>query len=318
VRGLPEVFGELPAACLAEEIDTPGEGRIRGLVTVAGNPVLSTPNAARLRGALAKLDFMVSVDIYLNETTRHANVVLPAPSALSRSHFDLIFYGLSVRNVVNYSPALFPRAEGELDEWEVLLKLVGVASGMGPNADVDALDDFLIAQVSARGRHAQARRRGPRPRRADRRARRPPRSGSRARLPLAERPYGDAFGRAKAAQPRRPRAPPARRRSRSARATHPRRAPHAERQDRARAAARSSPTSRASRRPAATARRARARRPPHAALEQLVDAQPRRAREGRPTCTLHVTPTTRAASGSPTERRRACARAWAPWSSRSR
>jgi anaerobic selenocysteine-containing dehydrogenase len=150
VRGLPEVYGELPAASLAEEIDTPGEGRIRALVTVAGNPVLSTPNAGRLRAALDTLDFMVSVDIYLNETTRHANVVLPAPSALSRSHYDVALYQLAVRNVANYSRPLFPLAPGELDEWEILLKLAGIASGMGPNADVNGLDDFLIAQVVGR------------------------------------------------------------------------------------------------------------------------------------------------------------------------
>jgi anaerobic selenocysteine-containing dehydrogenase len=150
VRGLPEVYGELPAAALAEEIDTPGGGRIRGLVTVAGNPVLSTPNAGRLRAALGSLDFMVSVDIYLNETTRHANVILPAPSALARSHYDVALYNLAVRNVANYSPPVYPLAPGELDEWEILLKIGGIASGLGPNADVDALDDFLIRQVVER------------------------------------------------------------------------------------------------------------------------------------------------------------------------
>jgi anaerobic selenocysteine-containing dehydrogenase len=150
VRRLPEVYGELPAASLAEEIDTPGDGRIRALVTVAGNPVLSTPNAGRLRAALGTLDFMVSVDIYLNETTRHANVVLPAPSALTRSHYDVALYQLAVRNVANYSRPLFPLAPGELDEWEILLKIGGIASGMGPNADVNALDDFVIAQVVGR------------------------------------------------------------------------------------------------------------------------------------------------------------------------
>ena len=147
VRGLPEVYGELPAAALAEEIDTPGDGQLRALITVAGNPVLSTPNAGRLGGALAGLEFMVSVDIYLNETTRHADVILPAPSAWNRSHYDVALYQLAVRNVANYSPPLFPLADGELDEWEVLLKIAGVASGLGPNADVNALDDFMIGQV---------------------------------------------------------------------------------------------------------------------------------------------------------------------------
>jgi anaerobic selenocysteine-containing dehydrogenase len=150
VRGLPEVYGELPAAALAEEIDTPGAGQLRALITVAGNPVLSTPNAGRLRRALAELEFMVSVDIYVNETTRHADVILPAPSALTRSHYDVALYQLAIRNVANYSPPLQARAAGELDEWEVLLKLGGVASGLGPNADIGALDDFLIGQVVGR------------------------------------------------------------------------------------------------------------------------------------------------------------------------
>ncbi|MEO6029302.1 MAG: molybdopterin dinucleotide binding domain-containing protein, partial [Candidatus Binatia bacterium] len=147
VRGLPEVYGELPAACLAEEITAEGDGKIRALVTVAGNPVLSTPNGGRLTAALGTLDFMVSVDIYQNETTRHANVILPAPSALNRSHYDVIFYALSVRNIAHYSPALFPLGPDELDEWQILLKLAGIAMGMGAAADVNALDDFLINQV---------------------------------------------------------------------------------------------------------------------------------------------------------------------------
>ena len=104
VRGLPEAFGELPVACLAEEIDTPGDGQVRALFTLAGNPVVSTPNAGRLRRALEDLELMVSVDIYVNETTRHADVILPAPSPLYRSHYDLALYQLAVRNVANYSP----------------------------------------------------------------------------------------------------------------------------------------------------------------------------------------------------------------------
>ncbi len=108
VRGLPETMGELPVACLAEEIDTPGEGQIRALVTVAGNPVLSTPNSARLDAALESLECMVSVDIYLNETTRHADVILPVPSALQKSHYDLALLQLALRNVANYSEPVLP------------------------------------------------------------------------------------------------------------------------------------------------------------------------------------------------------------------
>ena len=105
MRGLPESLGELPVVCLAEEIDTPGDGQIQGLVTVAGNPVLSTPDAARLDAALAALDAYVAVDPYVNETTRHADVILPVPSALQRGHYDLFLSQLALRNVARYTPA---------------------------------------------------------------------------------------------------------------------------------------------------------------------------------------------------------------------
>ena len=96
VRGLPEVYGELPASCLAEEIETPGEGQVRALITLAGNPALSTPNSQRLQQSLGALEFMVSVDMYLNETTRFANVILPPPPSLARSHYDLALYNLTL------------------------------------------------------------------------------------------------------------------------------------------------------------------------------------------------------------------------------
>ncbi len=150
VRGVDEVFGELPCACLAEEIDTPGDSQIRALLTFAGNPVLSTPNAGRLRDALESLEFMVSVDIYVNETTRHADVILPAPSALYRSHYDLALYNLAARNVANYSPAVFDLPADALGEWEVLLRLTGIASGQGYDADIDAIDDFVVSALIQR------------------------------------------------------------------------------------------------------------------------------------------------------------------------
>lgn len=137
VRGLPEVLGELPVSTLADEIETQGDGQIRLLITVAGNPVLTTPDAGRLDAALGGLDFMVSVDPYLNETSRRADVVLPPPSALERSHYDLSFTGLSVRDYADYSPAVF-EATG-LDEFAILVKLTGIALGMGAEADPDQL-----------------------------------------------------------------------------------------------------------------------------------------------------------------------------------
>ncbi len=125
VRGLPEFSGEIPVVALAEEIETPGAGQIRALITCAGNPVLSTPNGARLDRALAGLDFMVSIDIYLNETTRHAHVILPPTSPLERSHYDVALAAFSVRNVAKYSPPLFERAADARHDWEICAELYG-------------------------------------------------------------------------------------------------------------------------------------------------------------------------------------------------
>ena len=147
VRGLPEVYGELPAACLAEEIETPGDGQVRALITVAGNPVLSTPNGARLDAALGQLDFMISLDIFLNETTRHADVILPGLSPLEQSHYDLALRQLAVRNVATYAAPIFPVPEGQQPEWRTVLRLLAIVMGQGANADVDALDDFVAQQL---------------------------------------------------------------------------------------------------------------------------------------------------------------------------
>jgi anaerobic selenocysteine-containing dehydrogenase len=150
VRGLGEIFGELPVACLAEEIETPGEGQVRALITVAGNPVVSTPNSGRLDQALSELAFMVSVDIYLNETTRHADVILPSPSPLRRSHYDLALYMFAVRNVARYSPPVLEPDPELPDEWVTLLRLTGVAAGLGPDVDVSALDDQVARAAAER------------------------------------------------------------------------------------------------------------------------------------------------------------------------
>ncbi|HYV65472.1 MAG TPA: molybdopterin-dependent oxidoreductase [Myxococcales bacterium] len=123
VRGLPEFGGELPVATLAEEIDTEGQGRIRALVTFAGNPVLSTPNGARLDRALAGLEYMVSVDLYRNETTRRADLILPTSFGFERDHYDLAFYTLAVRNAARYALPLMPAPRGVRGDFEVLLDL---------------------------------------------------------------------------------------------------------------------------------------------------------------------------------------------------
>ncbi|MCA9940399.1 MAG: molybdopterin-dependent oxidoreductase [Anaerolineales bacterium] len=123
VRGLPEFGGELPVAALAEEILTPGEERIRALVTSAGNPVLSTPHGRQLDDALAQLDFMVAIDIYVNETTRHAHIILPPTTGLETSHYDLAFHVLAVQNTAKYSPALFAPEPDMRHDWQIFQAL---------------------------------------------------------------------------------------------------------------------------------------------------------------------------------------------------
>lgn len=123
VSGLPESAGELPVAALAEEILTPGEGQIRGLITIAGNPVLSTPRGRRLDEALESLDFMLSIDIYLNETTRHADLILPPASSLNHDHYDRVFNAFAIRNVARFNAAIWPREDGERYDWEIFAGL---------------------------------------------------------------------------------------------------------------------------------------------------------------------------------------------------
>jgi anaerobic selenocysteine-containing dehydrogenase len=123
VRELPEYGGELPSACMREEIETPGEGRIRAFLTIAGNPVLSTPDGRRLGEALDSLDFMAAVDHYLNETTCHADVILPPTTVLERDHYDLVFHALAVRNTARFSPAVFARPDGARHDWEIFRDL---------------------------------------------------------------------------------------------------------------------------------------------------------------------------------------------------
>ncbi|WP_320820264.1 molybdopterin-dependent oxidoreductase [Thalassolituus sp.] len=123
VRKLPEFGGEFPVAVMAEEILTSGEGQIRGMLTVAGNPIISTPNSDQLNRAFESLDFMVSIDYFINETTRHADLILPPCGPLERDHYDLIFNTFAVRNVAKYAPALFDKPKGSKEDWEILLGL---------------------------------------------------------------------------------------------------------------------------------------------------------------------------------------------------
>ena len=134
VSGLPEYGGELPVAALAEEMLTPGEGQIRALITVAGNPVSSTPNGRQLDRALQGLEFMVSVDLYINETTRHADLILPSTAPLEHDHYDSSFYNLTVRNVSRFNEAILPKPQGALHDWEIF---VGLAKAFAAHTGVD-------------------------------------------------------------------------------------------------------------------------------------------------------------------------------------
>ncbi|HVE56936.1 MAG TPA: molybdopterin-dependent oxidoreductase [Pyrinomonadaceae bacterium] len=129
VRHLPEFMGELPVAALAEEILTDGEGQIKALFTSCGNPALSTPNGGQLEKALEKLEFMVSIDIYINETTRRADIILPPATGLEVSHYDVVFNILAVRNTAKYSAPLFPKADGARYDWEIFQELAHRLNG---------------------------------------------------------------------------------------------------------------------------------------------------------------------------------------------
>ncbi len=150
------MLGELPVNVLAEEIETPGEGQIRSLITIAGNPVLSTPNGDRLAAALGTLDLMISTDIYRNETSRHADVILPALSALEHSHFDVVFTAFAVHDFANYSPPVFEPKAGALDEWEALLRLSAIATGAGTQAEIGPIDDFFAFELARRESASEA------------------------------------------------------------------------------------------------------------------------------------------------------------------
>lgn len=188
VSGAPEVMGELPINCLAEEIETPGAGQVKAMITIATNPVLSAPNGARIAQALDSLDFMLSLDIYVNETTRHADVILPGLSPLEEMHFDVPFPQFGYRNAVRISPPVLIPQPGSPPEWKTMLRLVGLLQGKGSACDVLAYDTELFEdevrktlgddaeQAIAATRHL----RGP---------------ARYVELSLRTGPYGDKFGK---------------------------------------------------------------------------------------------------------------------------
>lgn len=123
VKQLPDFNGDYPVVAMADEMLVEGEGQLKGFINVAGNPVLSTPNGIKLDKALSQLDFMVSIDYFVNETSRHANIILPPVSPLERDHYDITFNGFAVHNVAKYSPALFKKKSSEKHDWEINLEL---------------------------------------------------------------------------------------------------------------------------------------------------------------------------------------------------
>ncbi|MFF1911101.1 molybdopterin oxidoreductase family protein [Streptomyces sp. NPDC058239] len=194
VSGHPEAKGELPVSALAEEIETPGQGRIRALIVLAANPVLSAPDGDRLDRALDGLDFMVSVDPYLNETSRHAHVVLPPPPPSQSAHFDFAFNAFAVHNQVRYTRPAVPLDEGLLDESEILARLVLAVSGMH-GGDPSAVDAMAIDRMLTRAvadPHSPVHGRIP----AELTAALTGRTGPERRLDLMLRlgPYGEGFG----------------------------------------------------------------------------------------------------------------------------
>jgi anaerobic selenocysteine-containing dehydrogenase len=149
VSGYPEALSEFPAAALAEEIDTPGDGQIKAIITIAGNPVLSAPDGDRLDRALDSVEFMLSIDPYLNETTRHADVILPPPPPAQSAHFDVALNNLAVRNNVRYSPPALP-LDARPDEPEILSRIALILYGVAPDGDVGLVDDQVIATTLAK------------------------------------------------------------------------------------------------------------------------------------------------------------------------
>lgn len=156
VSGLPEYGGELPVAALAEEMLCEGEGQVRALVTVAGNPVLSTPNGRQLERALDGLDFMLSIDLYINETTLYADLILPSTSALENDHYDTTFNLLAVRNVSRFNRAILPKPDGALHDWEIFVGLAKAFARLSDKPLKPTLPPAQMIDIGLRsGRYGQ-------------------------------------------------------------------------------------------------------------------------------------------------------------------
>ena len=145
VHKLPDFAGEYPVATLAEEILTEGDGQIKAMITIAGNPVLSTPNGKQLEEAFESLDFMVAIDIYLNETSKHAHIILPTTTGLETAHYDLVFHQLAIRNTAKYNEALYTRSANQRHDWEILNALTERITGQKNPASPEMMLDYLFS-----------------------------------------------------------------------------------------------------------------------------------------------------------------------------
>ncbi|MCF6347091.1 MAG: molybdopterin-dependent oxidoreductase [Flavobacteriaceae bacterium] len=144
VHKLPEFTGEFPVATLADEILTPGDNQIKAMITIAGNPVLSTPNGKRLEEAFESLEFMVAIDIYLNETTKHADIILPTTTGLETPLYDLVFHQFAIRNTAKYSEVLFEKNEEQRHDWEILKELTSRLSGQENPMNLEQTLDYML------------------------------------------------------------------------------------------------------------------------------------------------------------------------------
>ena len=192
----------MPVSCMAEEIATPGEGQIKALITVAGNPVLSTPAGHTLDEALPTLEAMISVDLWLNETTRHADVILPGLSPLEQPHHDDLILNFAVNSVANYSPPVFAARADRPEEWEILIRLTGLCTGTpAEDVDVAAIDDgFFDYMAFTQGLDGAQIRDALRPRRPGTDARPDPAHRA-VRRPLRREPRRPDAGEAQGSSP---------------------------------------------------------------------------------------------------------------------
>jgi anaerobic selenocysteine-containing dehydrogenase len=155
VKGYPELSGVLPTAAIADEILMPGPGQVRGFITMAGNPVLSHPNGGRLNEAFEDLEFMLSLDIYINETTRHADVILPSPPEATHSNFHFFYISFMVRKIAKWTPAIFPAAEGQPHDWDIFLELVARLRGVAAAEVEEEMVMSWLEKFVAQGQHPQ-------------------------------------------------------------------------------------------------------------------------------------------------------------------